>query len=188
MSAVMVAMAKDRLCVGVVAGAHGVRGEVRVKSFTADPGRLTAYGPLTDVSGTREFRLSVRGHARGLLRARIEGLESREAAEALAGTKLYIDRAALPALEDSEYYHADLVGLRVEHEDGTVFGTVKALFDFGAGDMLEIALADGGTLFLPFAREAVPLVDIDGGHIVVRPPAEIEARGGSTLPSEDGEP
>lgn len=176
MSAVAVAMAENRLCLGVITGAHGVRGEVRVKSFTTIPDSLTAYGPLTDVSGTRKFRLSIRGHGRGLLIARIEGVTSREAAEALSGTELYIDRAALPVLEDEEYYHADLAGLRVELENGTVFGVVKALFDFGAGDMLEIVPAGGGTLFLPFTREAVPLIDIDGGRIVVHPPAEIEAR------------
>lgn len=169
-------MAEDRLCIGVIAGAHGVRGDVRVKSFTADPDSLTAYGPLTDAGGGREFRLSPRGHVRGLLRMRVEGVDSREAAEALAGTELYVDRAALPGLGGGEYYHADLVGLRAEHEDGTEFGTVKALFDFGAGDMLEIALKHGGAVFLPFTEAAVPLVDIDGGRVVVRPPVEIVAR------------
>lgn len=169
-------MAEDRLCIGVIAGAHGVRGDVRVKSFTADPDSLTGYGPLTDSVGMREFRLSPRGHVRGLLRMHIEGVDSREAAEALAGTELYVDRATLPALDGGEFYHADLVGLRAERENGSEFGTVKALFDFGAGDVLEIALARGGTVFLPFTEEAVPRVDIDGGRVVVRPPVEIVAR------------
>lgn len=188
MPAVAVVMAENRLCIGVFAGAHGVRGDLRVKSFTADPDSLTAYGPLTDAGGTREFRLSVLGHVRGLLRVRVADVDSRDAAEALAGTELYIDRAALPEPDDSEYYHADLVGLRAELEDGTVFGTIKALFDFGAGEMLEITLASGGDVFLPFTTEAVPLVDIDGGRVVVRPPVEIEARGESTPPDEDGAP
>lgn len=178
MPALAVVMADKRLCIGVITGAHGVRGDVRVKSFTADPDNLTAYGPVTDINGKREFSLSVLGQVRGLLRVHIDGLDSREAAEALAGTELYIDRAALPVLEDDEYYHADLAGLRAERENGMPFGIVKALFDFGAGDMLEIALAGGGTVFLPFTEEAVPVVDIDGGRIVVRPPTEIEARNG----------
>ena len=176
MPAVANTMADQKLCVGVIVGAHGVRGDVRIKSFTAEPKSLAAYGPLTDAGGRRRFRVSILGEARGALRARIEGVDDRDAAEALAGVELYVDREALPAPDEEEYYHSDLIGLRVELEDGTVFGSVRALHDFGAGDVIEIALASGGTAVLPFTRAAVPVVDPASGRIVVRPPEEIEAR------------
>lgn len=175
MPAVAVIMADQKLCVGVIVGAHGVRGDVRIKSFTAEPGGLTAYGPLSDSAGRRRFRVSILGEARGALRARIDGVDDRDAAEALAGVELYVDREALPEPEEEEYYHSDLIGLRAELEDGTPFGSVRALHDFGAGDVIEIALASGGTAVLPFTREAVPVVDPAAGRIVVRPPEEIEA-------------
>lgn len=176
MPAVAVDMADEKLCVGVIVGAHGVRGDVRIKSFTTEPGDLAGYGLLSDAGGRRQFRIRITGEARGLLRAHIEGIDDRNAAEALAGVELYVDRAALPALEEDEYYHSDLIGLRAELEDGTLFGTVRALHDFGAGDVIEIALAAGGTVVLPFTRVVVPVVDLAAGRIVVSLPEEIEAR------------
>lgn len=187
MPAVAIDMSDEKLCVGVVVGAHGVRGDVRIKSFTAKPGDVTAYGPLSDAGGRRRFRIRVLGEARGLLRAHIEGVDDRDAAEALAGVELYVDRDALPPLEEDEYYHADLIGLRAELEDGSPYGTVRALYDFGAGDMIEIALAAGGAVVLPFTPAVVPAVEPGAGRIVVRPPEEIEGRpGGSGAPEEGG--
>lgn len=167
-------MAEDRLCVGVIAGAHGVRGDLRVKSFTDDPKDLLSYGPLTDSAGAREFRLRVIGMARGLLRVHMDGVEDRDAAEALAGVELYLTRDQLPAPEEDEFYHADLIGLRAERADGSHMGAVRALHDFGAGEMIEIELAYGGVVILPFTRAVVSEVDLPGGRIVVVPPAEDE--------------
>lgn len=162
-----------RLKVGVIAGPHGVRGAVRVKSFTREPEALGRYGPLSDADGRAIYRLRPTGTAKGAVIARIEGVEDRDAAEALKGTELFLPREALPAPDDpDEFYHADLIGLAAEGEDGARLGTVKALYDFGAGDVLEIALEGGGTAMLPFTREAVPLVDPAGGRVVVAPPAE----------------
>lgn len=183
MPAVAIEMADEKLCIGVIVGAHGVRGDVRIKSFTAEPGDLVVYGPLSDAGGRRQFRVRILGEARGLLRAGIEGVTDRNAAEALAGVELYVDRSALPELEDEEFYHSDLIGLRAELEDGRAFGTVRALYGFGAGDMIEIALAAGGVTVLPFTREIVPLIDPRAGRIVVRPPSEVEAKPeGASLP------
>ncbi len=176
MSAVAVNMVEDRLCVAVIAGAHGVRGDVRIKSFTADPEGLAAYGPLTDKTGGREFRIKILGLARGLLRAHIKGVDDRNAAEALAGVELYIERGRLPETEDDEFYHSDLIGLKATLEDGTDYGVVRTLHDFGAGDVIEIELSAGGTVFLPFTRTVVPSVDLDAGVVVVVLPEEVEAK------------
>ena len=162
------------VCLGAIAGAHGVRGEVRLESFTANPADLTAYGPLSDETGRRHFVLTPRGSARGRLIARIEGIEDRDAAEALKGTRLYVARAALPAPAEEEYYHSDLLGLRCERADGGHFGVVKALYNFGAGDVIEVEKGDGQRVMLPFTRATVPLVDVGAGRLVVAPPAEPE--------------
>jgi 16S rRNA processing protein RimM len=175
-SAVAVNMAEEKLCVAVIAGAHGVRGDVRIKSFTADPKGLAGYGPLTDKSGERTFLIKPLGIAKGLLRAHIKGVDDRNAAEALAGVELYIERSRLPEPEEDEFYHSDLIGLRAELEDGTEYGTVRALHDFGAGDVIEIALSAGGTVVLPFTRTVVPSIDLDAGFVVIAPPEEVEAK------------
>lgn len=176
MSTVAVNMVEDRLCVAVIAGAHGVRGDVRIKSFTADPEGLAAYGPLTDKTGGREFRITVMGLARGLLRAHIKGVDDRNAAEALAGVELYIERGLLPDLEEDEFYHSDLIGVKAVLDDGSNYGVVCALHDFGAGDVIEIALTAGGTVILPFTRAVVPSVDPEVGIVVIAPPEEVEAK------------
>jgi 16S rRNA processing protein RimM len=165
-----------RILVGAIAGAHGVRGEVTIKSFTADPRKIAAYGPLFDEDGGREFKLNLRGQVRGLVIARIEGIADRNAAEALKGLRLYAPRAKFPRTKGEEFYLADLVGLRAEGGDGAVMGQVKALHNFGAGDMVEIEKTDGATFFVPFTKAAVPVVDLDGGRIVVVPPPETEAK------------
>ncbi|WP_299441272.1 ribosome maturation factor RimM [uncultured Rhodospira sp.] len=160
----------DRVCLGVVVGVHGVRGVVRVKSFTADPADVAAYGPVSTEDGARSWRLSVVGPAKGVVLCRFDGIDDRTAAEALKGLRLYVPRAALPPAEDEdEYYHADLIGLAVEREDGTALGTVRAVHDFGAGDMLELRPpAEGAkSLMIPFTRAAVPVVDLTAGRVVV---------------------
>jgi len=167
----MQANAPGRVCLGAVAGAHGVRGEVRIKPFTAEPESVGSYGELSDESGERRFSLQVLGVAKGMVIARLTGVEDRNAAEALRGLRLYVARAALPEPEEDEFYHADLIGLRVETEDERLFGRVRALYDFGAGDVIEIEpLAGGQPVVLPFTREAVPVVDLRAGRVVVVPP------------------
>ena len=176
-----------KVCVGQFAGSHGVRGLVKLKSFTGDPAAVASYGPLSDERGGRLFRLSLQGMAKDLFLVRVEGIATREQAQELAGVRLYVDRSALPETEDEdEFYHADLIGLRAELADGSVYGTVKALYDFGAGDVLEIRTESGSLEMLPFTRACVPVVDVKGGRVVVDLPAVIEAREGEKN-AEDGE-
>jgi 16S rRNA processing protein RimM len=155
---------------GVVVGAQGVRGAVRVKSFTASPADVAAYGPVEDEAGARRFSLRVVGASRGAVIAKIEGVEDRDAAEALKGTRLYVARAALPPPGEDEFYHADLVGLEAVLRDGTPFGTVRAVHDHGAGDSLEVLRPDGTTILVPFTRAAVPEIDFAAQRLVVDPP------------------
>jgi 16S rRNA processing protein RimM len=163
-------MAEERLCVGVIGAPRGVRGELRVKSYTADPAALAGYAPLTDESGRREFRLTLLEAKGDMLVARIEGVADRDAAEALKGVRLYVARAALPPAGEGEYYQADLIGLRAETRDGAALGTVRAVEDFGAGPLLEIALGDGRSVLVPFTDAVVPVVDLGAGRVVVDPP------------------
>jgi 16S rRNA processing protein RimM len=160
-----------RLCVGVVAGAHGISGGVRIKSFTAVPTDVGAYGPLLDESGAQAFVLRVTGEQKGVVLAKLDGVTTREAAEALKGLRLHIERDRLPPASDEEYYHADLVGLAAELADGTAFGTIGAVWDFGAGPSLEIERPVGGSVMVPFTRAAVPVVDLAAGRVVLDPPA-----------------
>ncbi len=164
-------------------GAHGVRGLVKVKSFTEDPGDVAAYGPVSDEAGRRSWRLEVTGPAPGkspdVLLVRIEGVKDRDAAQALHGTRLYVAREALPALAEEEtFYHADLIGLAVEDAEGRALGRVTAVENHGAGDLLEIEGPGGESLLLPFTRAVVPEVDLAGGRLVAVPPAEIVVQPG----------
>lgn len=165
-----------KVCIGVIAGPHGVKGLVRLKSFTADPKDVVAYGPLTDAAGARRFTVEITGTARNMLVARIDDVRDRNAAEALRGIELYVDREALPEAEEDEFYHADLIGLPVRTVEGDAYGTVLALYDYGAGDMIEIRCAGGGTELLPFNKDVVPEIDLENGFVVVVPPAETYAR------------
>lgn len=161
---------EKRVCVGVVAGAHGVRGAIRVKSFTAEPKDVAAYGPLEDEPGERQFRLRLLGSGKGVLIAKLAGIDDRDQAEALRGLRLYLPRTALPPPGDDEYYHADLIGLEAMLADGTAIGRVRAVHDFGAGDTLEIDRPQGPPLMVPFTRAVVPVVDLDAGRLVLDPP------------------
>lgn len=159
------------VCLGAIAGAYGVTGAVRIRSFTAAPEDIAAYGALSDESGGRVFEIKVTGMSRLQVVAEIEGVADRAAAEALKGTRLYVARECLPAPEADEYYHHDLIGLAVELAGGERLGTVAAVHDFGAGDMIEVARADGGAaLLVPFTRELAPVVDLAAGRLVLAPP------------------
>lgn len=161
-----------RVCIGRIVDAHGVRGIVRVQSHTANPDDLTAYGPLSDAAGTRRFTLAVTGRVRGLLLARVEGVDDRNGAEALRGTELHIARDALPPTEGDEYYHVDLLGLSAVNANGATLGRVSAIHDHGAGPIVEIQPCDGPSTLIPFTREHVPAVDIEAGRMVVAPPGD----------------
>ena len=158
------------MLMGVITGAHGVKGQVRVKSFTAAPDAIAAYGPLEDERGDRRIRLELTGVVRGMLIARIDGVADRAAAERLRGTRLYLPRKALPEPGEDEYYHADLIGLAVVLKEGAELGRVRAVHDFGAGDSIEVEKPDGGVVMVPFTESVVPVVDIKGGRLVVDPP------------------
>jgi 16S rRNA processing protein RimM len=161
---------EKRVCVGAIAGAHGVQGAVRIKSFTADPNDVARYGPLEDEAGERRFSLRLAGSAKGVVIARLKGVADRNQAEALRGLRLYLPRAALPPTADEEYYHADLIGLEAALADGTLIGRVRAVHDFGAGDTLEIERPAGPPAMVPFTRAIVPVVDLGAGRLVLDPP------------------
>ncbi|MEL6913793.1 MAG: ribosome maturation factor RimM [Pseudomonadota bacterium] len=164
-------MTEDRVCVGAIAGAFGVSGEVRLKSFCADPLALADYGALSDETGARRFTVQIdRAVDKGLI-GRLSGVRSKEDADALKGTRLYAERAALPQLPDDEYYYSDLIGLAVVDPGGGTLGTVKAVLNHGATDILEVKLPGSSeTVLLPFTQEAVPTVDLGAQRIVADPP------------------
>jgi 16S rRNA processing protein RimM len=165
----------NRVCVAQIGAAHGVRGEVRLWTFTADPMAITHYGPLETEDGKRSFEIETVRPARAHLVARFKGVDDRSAAERLTNVKLFVPRERLPRTEADEYYHADLIGLRAEDEDGNEIGAVIAVHNFGAGDILEIQPLSGGAMMLPFTETVVPEVDIKGGRIVIVLPEETEA-------------
>jgi 16S rRNA processing protein RimM len=164
-------MGQDRICVGAIAGAYGVRGEVRLKSFCADPGAIASYGPLWSEDGTRSFTLTLGAAVAQGFAGRLSGVATREAADALRGVRLYADRDALPSLPDDEFYHADLLGLLVVDTGGAELGRVKAVLNHGATDLLEVtAPGRTGALLVPFTLAIVPTVDLSARRIVVDPP------------------
>ena len=165
----------DRVCVAQIGAPHGVRGEVRLWTFTADPMAVTRYAPLQTEDGKQAFEIEAVRPAKGHLVARLRGIDTREAAERLTNIKLFVPRERLPEIEADEFYHADLVGLRVEDTNGSEIGAVIAVHNFGAGDILEIQPPEGGAMLLPFTEAAVPEVDIKGGRLVIVRPEETEA-------------
>ena len=163
------------VCLCVIGPAHGVRGAVKVKSFAAAIEDLAAYGPLQASDGRQFSVTSVKPDKLGA-RLTLDGVNHRDAAEALRGTGLYIAREKLPALSDDDFYHADLIGLAVLTAEGSAFGSVNAVHNFGAGDVLEIAIDNGKTLFFPFTKSVVPDIDLAEGRLTLVPPPESEAR------------
>lgn len=159
------------ICVGSIAGAFGVRGEVRVKSFCADPQDLGNYSPLSNEDGSRSFDVALIGQIKNGFSARISGVDSKEDADALRGVQLFALRDQLPQLPDDEYYYSDLVGLEVLDTGGEALGTVKAVQNHGADDLLEVTIyGSSDTTFIPFTRAIVPTVDLKSGRIVIDPP------------------
>lgn len=176
-------MAGARICLGQIGAPHGVRGEVRLHSFTANPTAIAAYGPLEAEDG-RVFKIESLRPAKHALVAKLSGVADRDAAERLTNTKLYVPRDRLPEPADAdEFYHADLIGLRAVDSAGRECGTVVAVHNFGAGDLIELRRADGAqTELLPFDAATVPEVNVRGGTIVISP-SPVAGEGGEAKPS-----
>lgn len=162
---------QSRIVLGVITGVHGVQGEVKLKSFTADPEAIASYGPLDASNGTVLQIKSLKAH-KDQYRARIDGVSDRNTAETLKGLELSIARERLPEPEDDEVYHADLIGLSVLDLAGSPMGKVVNVLDFGAGELLELKLQDvKSTILMPFNRQTVPDINLDAGTLSIDPPA-----------------
>jgi 16S rRNA processing protein RimM len=162
------------ICVARIGAAHGVRGAVKLWTFTQDPFAVKAYGPLTTKDGARQFEVTQAREAKDHLVATLKGVTTREEAERLNGLELYVARETLPATDEDEYYHADLIGLAAMTTADAPLGRVVAIHNFGAGDIIEIAPPHGATILLPFTNAVVPTVDVAGGRVVIELPAEID--------------
>jgi 16S rRNA processing protein RimM len=162
------------ICVARIGAAHGVRGAVKLWTFTEDPLAVQGYGPLATKDGARQFEIANVRAAKDHLVATFKGVASRNDAEKLNGIELYVAREKLPATDDDEYYHADLIGLAAVNTANEPLGRVIAIHNFGAGDIIEIAPPQGATMLLPFTNAVVPTVDIAGGRVVIELPQEIE--------------
>jgi 16S rRNA processing protein RimM len=164
----------ERVCVAQIGAAHGIKGEVKLWSFTADPESVADYGPLESEDGTLRFEIEAVRPAKGHLVARLSGVRDRDAAERLTHLRLYVPRERLPPPELDEFYHADLIGLRAQDHDGTELATIVGIHDFGAGDLLELLpLGASSTVLMPFTAATVPVVDIAGGRVVIDPPEDL---------------
>jgi 16S rRNA processing protein RimM len=162
------------ICVARIGAAHGVRGAVKLWTFTEDPLAVKQYGPLLTKDGARQFEVTQAREAKDHLVATLKGIATREEAERLNGIELYIARDKLPETDEDEYYHADLIGLAAVTAADAPIGRVIAIHNFGAGDIIEIAPPHGSTMLLPFTNAVVPTVDIAGGRVVIELPAEID--------------
>jgi 16S rRNA processing protein RimM len=162
------------ICVARIGAAHGVRGAVKLWTFTEDPLAVKRYGPLTTKDGTRQFEVATAREAKGHLVATLKGIATREEVERLNGIELYIAREKLPATDEDEYYHADLIGLAAVNAADEPIGRVIAIHNFGAGDIIEIAPPHGATMLLPFTNAVVPTVDLAGGRVVIELPQQVD--------------
>jgi len=161
---------------GRIGAAHGIKGQVRIQSFTQDPQAIADYGPLATDRPGLSITVTEARPAGNVVIARLKGITDRNAAEALNGVSLFVERDRLPQNDDEDdFYHADLIGLEARLADGTVLGAVVAVPNFGAGDLIEVRPSQGGTLLYPFTRAAVPQISLSGGYLVIVPPEEIEA-------------
>ncbi|MFU8822950.1 ribosome maturation factor RimM [Yoonia sp.] len=170
----------DRVIVGMIGGSFGVKGEVRLKSFCADPMAIADYTPLYTENGDSITQVVLTGQLKGGFTARLSGVVTKEDADALRNIALYAERATMPSLPDDEYYYADLIGMTVLDTGGTKLGQVKSVVDHGAGAILELHVpGQAETVLLPFTQAAVPTVDLAAGRIIADPPAGL-------FPDNDG--
>jgi 16S rRNA processing protein RimM len=170
------------ICVARIGAAHGVRGEVKLWTFTQDPLAVKAYGPLRTKDGARQFEVTHARQAKDHLVATFKGVTTRDEAERLNGIELYVAREKLPATDEDEFYHADLIGLTAVTAADAPLGRVVAIHNFGAGDIIEIAPPQGATMLLPFTNAVVPAVDVAGGRLVIELPGEVEGDGEDEMP------
>jgi 16S rRNA processing protein RimM len=164
----------SKICVARIGAAHGVRGAVKLWTFTEDPLAVQRYGPLLTKDGARQFEVTHAREAKDHLVATLKGVATREDAERLNGIELYIAREKLPETDEDEYYHADLIGLAAVTADDAPIGRVIAIHNFGAGDIIEIAPSHGATMLLPFTNAVVPTVDLASGRVVIELPEEVD--------------
>ncbi len=161
-------MSENKVCLGKIVGVHGIRGEFKVKSFTANDADIASYGALEDKHAKQKFELRVTGHSKDLLRVKIKGIDNRTLAETMIGTELYAPRGVLPELKDEDvYYEVDLVGLKVFNSDNVEVAKVIGFYNFGAGDILELKLLTGKTEMIPFSKTYVPTINLEEGYIIV---------------------
>src|SRR5580700_5709455 len=163
-----------QICIARIGAAHGVRGAVKLWTFTEDPFAVTRYGPLATKDGARSFEVTHAREGKGHLVATLKGVTTRNEAERLNGVELYVAREKLPATDEDEYYHTDLIGLVAVTTADHPLGKVIAIHNFGAGDIIEIAPPRGPTMLLPFTNAVVPTVDLAGGRVVIELPDEID--------------
>jgi len=183
---------EKKVCVARIGAAHGVRGAVKLWTFTEDPLAVKRYGPLSTKDGARQFEVTSAREVKDHLVATLKGITTREQAERLNGLELYVAREKLPTTDENEYYHADLIGLAAVTAQDERLGRVVAIHNFGAGDIIEIAPPAGATMLLPFSNAVVPTVDLAGGRVVIVLPGEIEGDEPGECPSrhprESGDP
>ncbi|NQU55990.1 MAG: 16S rRNA processing protein RimM [Rhodospirillales bacterium] len=176
----------ELILVGAITGARGLKGDVRVKSFTADPKGISDYGDVFEENGQKSYSIKVLGQSKGQVFARLGGIDNRTAAEALKGTRLYVPKSAMPEPEEDEFYFSDLVGLSADLVDGGKLGRVKEVHDFGAGAILEVTGGELGVVMVPFSRATVPIVDVAGGRVVIDPPLGLLEPAPPEAKGEDG--
>lgn len=165
------------VAVGVITGAHGIKGQVKLRSFTSDPQDVGNYSPLLNETGTRRFEVHVDGETQQGLIVTVKGIKDRNAAETLKGTQLFTEKSNLPPPSDEEFYYDDLIGLEVRDNTGVALGKVVALYDFGAGDIIEIKMTAGGKEMYPFTRQNFPDIRSEEGYILAELPEIIDAKG-----------
>jgi 16S rRNA processing protein RimM len=166
-------MPLDKICVGVIVGAHGIKGDVKVKSFTENPFDIGEYGTLEDENGANKYELSILGTSGKVIRASIKGVNDRNKAEELKGVELFVDRSLLKQENDEEFYHADLIGLNVLIENQKSVGKIIAIYNYGAGDFLEVKGNDEKPIMIPFTKSAVPVIDVKNQFVTAKQEAII---------------
>ena len=167
---------QKRICVGIIVGSHGLNGYIKIKSFMVVPEDIVAYGPLTDKQGKRSFNLDLVSRNKKGFVAKISGVNDRNTSDTMKGVELYLSRDLLPDLEGDEFYYSDLIGLKVEKPSGEIIGIIGMVDNYGAGDIIEVDLIDGGKEMYKISPEVVPEIDLKNGRIVVDPPDEVFAK------------
>ena len=158
------------ICVGIITGPHGIKGNCKIKSFTEKPGNIRKYSPFTDIKGTETYKITSANMLKDHLIVHFLGINTRNEAENIKGLKLYVNENVLPPTVEDEFYYSQLVGLQVESIEGIVYGKVITVQNFGAGDLLEVSITEQQQVLIPFTKEIVPIVDVNAGFVKISPP------------------